>query len=93
MPSRSRRTSGASRKPLAEQPWVLELVKECKGWASIEQFGTMLTAIRTAATEHGVDLVELQKAVARRALAEGIVRPLPVYETVEALVSGAPLAD
>ena len=58
-----------------------------KAWAELHQFGTMLEAVRTAARERGVELVELQTAVARTAVREGIVRPLPVFSSPEEMAA------
>jgi len=73
------------RLPLEQQTWVLELAREMRAWAKLQQFGTMLEAVRTAAREHRVPLTDLQVAVSRVAVRHGIVRPLPVFPTVEAM--------
>lgn len=67
---------------LAREPWVLELAREMRSWAQLQQFGTMLEACRRTATEHGVEYETLQRAVARAAIDGGVVKALPKFETV-----------
>lgn len=82
---------------LERSKWLIELCREMKSWADLQQFGTMLEAVKTAAREHGLVYEELLHVVARVAIREGIVSPLPMFSSVEEMqaatgeASGSPL--